>query len=78
MPVSVNSIAVGNCYKTSNEQHRRVVAINGSQTTYEYWGGNVGYQGGSLARQKVDINKFADDVDAPITCPAGLPGMPTI
>lgn len=80
MSVQPNSIKVGICYAVENQdgsskpdQHRRVVAIRGGRVTYESWGGGVGYQGGSLFRRDVDLDKFAQVVIGEIPCPIGLP-----
>jgi len=70
MAVTESSIAVGKCYATANNQHRRVLNIDTTlnKVTYESWGGNVGANG-NLSRTTVGLNKFATDVDKEITCP---------
>ncbi len=85
MSIQPNLIEVGCCYSVENkegpskpDQHRRVVGIRGEKLIYESWGSGVGYQGCTLAMQKVGIEKFAADVKAKIDCPLELPDMPEL
>ena len=79
MPIDAKDVKLGRCYTTANGQHRRVVNISkDNKVTYESWGGNVGYQGGSLSRNTVDLNVFAKDVEKEIPCPRNLPSMPIL
>ncbi len=76
MAVDPNTIAKGNCYRTSGNQYRRVYAVDGDQVIYESWGGNVGNFTAPLNRRKVRRGKFATDVDVEIDCPAGMEPLP--
>lgn len=83
MPAQPDSIKVGLCYAVENQdgpakpdQHRRVVAINGGKVSYESWGGGVGYPGGTLFRNEVDLDKFAQVVKGEVPCPINLPPLP--
>ena len=76
MSVDQKTIAVGKCYRTATEQHRRVYAISGSDVTYESWGGNVGNHTGHLNRDTVSIEDFANAVEEEIACPAGMNPLP--
>ena len=76
MPLNPNTIKVGNCYKTSGEQHRRVIEITGDQVTYESWGGKAGYRGGPLSQNTASLDTFSNAVDGSISCPTNLPPMP--
>ncbi len=79
MPLPTADIKVGKCYKTPNNQHRRVVKITDDDyVIYEDWGGNVGHTGGHLHQTKAKIGTFAKAVDAIIPCPGNLPPMPVL
>jgi hypothetical protein len=75
MPVHETTVAVGKCYKTPNNQHRRVIGIAGDQVKYQSWGGNVGYQGEHLFETTVQIGNFSGAVEEEISCPTNLPNL---
>ena len=73
MPTNPESVEVGRCCSTTTNQHQRVTAKSAAKVTYESWGGNVGYQGGSLSRTTVSLDGFAEAVDKEIPCDPKLP-----
>ena len=75
MPVLETTVAVGKCYKTSNNQHRRVIGMDKGQVRYQSWGGKDGYRGGQLTENTVQIGGFAKDVEEEISCPTNLPKL---
>ena len=78
MPINESTVAIGKCYATSTNQHRRVVAIKDGNVTYESWGGNVMNTTEPLQRTTAKIATFADAVDREISCDPSLPPMPDL
>ncbi|GAB6051721.1 hypothetical protein JCM17960_05410 [Magnetospira thiophila] len=78
MSITESDVAVGKCYATTTNQHRRVVAIDGGKVTYESWGGNVLNTGAPLSRNTAKIETFVDAVEKEIPCDPSLPQMPKL
>jgi hypothetical protein len=79
MPIDPAKVAVGDCYETVTKQQRKVVDIvstpNGVRVRYFSRGGNV-QNAWDWAGSKTNpplLDKFAEDVDAVIACPAAAP-----
>lgn len=71
-----DDIKIGHCYKTDNNQHRRVVAIEDGHVRYYSRGGNTnqGWEwGGGTKANPAALQTFADAVVAEIDCPAVAP-----
>ncbi len=66
MPLTAQEVIKGQCYATSNNQHRRVIDIDGDTVTYESRGGNVSNEWNT--KIKVNIDNFAQSVDRVISC----------
>jgi hypothetical protein len=75
MPVLETTVAVGKCYKTSGNQHRRVIEVANDQVRYQSWGGKDGYRGDHLTENTVQIGGFAKAVEEEISCPTNLPKL---
>ena len=76
MSIAPQDLQVGRCYATPENQHRRITKIEDGKVTYESWGGNVGYQGGSLSRTTASADTFLNAVEKVIPCDAKLPPLP--
>ena len=80
MPIPLNDVQEGLCYKTPGDQYRRVVKIEKSSSgdsaddtvIFETWGGNKGNSSGHLHRTKAKRKTFAAAVDSAIECPTSL------
>jgi hypothetical protein len=68
-------VKIGSCYATKNNQHPRVTGKSNGKVTYQSWGGNVGYQGGSLSRNTGSLKGFLAKVDRIIECDPKLPPL---
>ncbi|KAA0573459.1 hypothetical protein [Azospirillum sp. Sh1] len=86
VPIPLNDVQEGLCYKTPGDQYRRVVKIEKSSSgdsaddtvIYESWGGNKGNSSGHLPRTKAKRKTFAGDVDSTIACPTSMRPLGTV
>lgn len=76
MPIRREDVKEGHCYATPNNQHRRVTKVSAGNVTYQSWGGNAGYQGGSLRRNTTGLDTFVKAIEKELPCDAKLPPIP--
>lgn len=69
MTIAISDIAVGKCFRTKNNQVRRVLEANGNDVVYESRGRKLPPKGefwGPKTTAKADT--FANDVEAEVDC----------
>ncbi len=69
MPIDPNSIAVGLCYKTTSEQVRKVISLEGDDIGYAFRGSkNRKDWEKSGHRRTTTRNKFVLEVEREVKC----------